>query len=220
MSQHLSSTATAVAVFFKVVNEKPAAVEFPTSLARGFILVGGHSSRFGADKALHRVAGRPMALRVADVVSRVAASVTLVGRPEKYRQLGLPVMADKLDGIGPLGGILSVLEESDTEWNLIVACDLPRIRQGVLELLMEQTRRSAADVVWPVTPDGRLQPLCAAYSKRSVRRVRPAVERGVRKITEAFAECRIAKLPFEDRAPFSNVNHKSELESLFQDPAL
>ncbi len=194
---------------------KPTAIEFPTPSARGFILVGGRSSRFGADKALHRVGGRPMALRVADVLSKVVESVTLVGRPARYRQLGLPVIADKFDGIGPLGGILAALEESDTEWNLIVACDLPRIERSVLECLIQRVRTADADVVWPAAPDGRIQPLCAAYSKRAAVRVRSAVERGVRKVADAFSGCRIAKPSFDDQAPFHNVNRMSELESLF-----
>ncbi len=199
---------------------KPAAVEFPTALARGFVLVGGRSSRFGRDKALHPVGGRPMALRVADTLAQVVESVTLVGPPAKYRALGLPVIADKREGIGPLGGVLAALEEAALEesaaaWSLIAACDLPRIDRGALERLLRRALTSGADAVWPATPDGRLQPLCAAYSKRSAARARAAAQRGVFKIADAFASCRIDKLAFADPAPFRNVNHPSDLEALF-----
>ena len=199
------------------MSKKTAAIESPPAPARGFVLVGGRSSRFGNDKALHRIGGRPMALRVADVLGQVVESVTLVGRPEKYRRLGLPVIADKLDGIGPLGGILAALEESDAEWNLIVACDLPRIERSVLECLIHRARTAGADVVWPVTPDGRIQPLCAAYAKRAAGRARSQVERGVRKVADAFCGCHIDKPAFADQAPFRNANRASDLESLLED---
>ncbi len=194
---------------------EPAAITFPTPLARGFVLVGGRSSRFGADKALYPVAGRPMALRAADALAQVVESVTLVGRPEKYRALGLPVIADKPAGIGPLGGILAALDESDTEWSLITACDLPGIDRGAFERLLRRALTSGASAVWPATPDGRLQPLCAAYAKRAAARARAEAERGVFKIADAFASCRIDTLAFANPALFRNVNRLSDLETLF-----
>lgn len=188
--------------------------------AQGFVLVGGRSSRFGADKALHPLGGRPMALCVADVVAQAAASVTLVGPPEKYAALGLSVIPDKdvggkPGGIGPLGGILAALEASASAWNLIVACDLPAVERGVLERLLRRARAEpSVDAVWPAAPDGRPQPLCAAYAKRAAGPARAAAERGVRKVADAFAACRIARLPFDDPAPFRNVNRADDLEAL------
>lgn len=204
------------------MREKQAASATPDAPARGFVLVGGRSSRFGADKALHPLDGRPMALRVADVVAQVAASVTLVGPPEKYAALGLPVIPDKVirgkpGGIGPLGGILAALEASETDWNLIAACDLPGIERGVPARLLRRARAlPAVDAVWPATPDGRLQPLCAAYAKRAAGPARQAAERGVHKLADAFAACRIAKLPFDDPAPFRNANRAGDMEALLQ----
>jgi len=200
------------------VSDTSKSIEYPTSLVRGFVLVGGRSSRFGHDKALYPIEDRPMAMRIADTLLQVVESVTLVGEPSKYRHLGLPVIADTLEDIGPLGGISSALGESDAQWNLIVACDLLHVDRGVLERLIDCAIDTAADVVWPVTPDGRTQPLCAVYSKAAATHVRTQVKQGVRKVTDAFTECRTLKLRFEDDRPFSNFNYVSDLASSFKVP--
>jgi len=75
----------------------------------GWILVGGRSSRMGRDKAWAESDGRALALRVADKVARVCGTVSLVGNPALYGDLGLPVISDRLPGEGPLAGIDTVL---------------------------------------------------------------------------------------------------------------
>jgi molybdopterin-guanine dinucleotide biosynthesis protein A len=104
----------------------------------GYILVGGKSSRFGRDKALVEVGGRPLALRVVDALSPVTGTVTLVGAPEKYRHLGLRVIPDLLADFGPLAGILAALDDSQRAWNLLLACDMPRVTAGFLTFLLDR----------------------------------------------------------------------------------
>src|SRR6058998_1400393 len=93
----------------------------------GFVLVGGRSSRMGRDKACLPLQGRTLLEHVAAAVAAAAGSVTLVGSPERYQNLGFRVIADSLPGCGPLGGIHTALGASPADWNLIVACDMPGI---------------------------------------------------------------------------------------------
>ncbi|MES1257997.1 MAG: NTP transferase domain-containing protein, partial [Acidobacteriota bacterium] len=83
----------------------------------GWILVGGRSARMGSDKALLRIGGRPLALRIADAVAEVCGPVTLVGDPARYASLGLPVLADEFAGEGPLSGIEAALRGTRADWN-------------------------------------------------------------------------------------------------------
>ena len=179
----------------------------------GYILVGGKSARFGRDKALLEVEGRPLAVRLAETVGAAAGSVTLVGPPEKYGTLGLRVIPDSLADFGPLAGLLAALDDSQSDWNLVTACDMPNLTEAFLRFLLEEARRSRADILLPLDASGRAEPLCAAYSLGCREAIRAAVGRGVHKMTDAFTGLRVHELLPKDYAAydpdgclFANVN--------------
>ena len=187
----------------------------------GYILVGGKSSRFGRDKALVEIGGRPLALRVADALSPVTGEVTLVGAPEKYLRLGLRVIPDPLPDFGPLAGILAALEDSKSAWNLLVACDMPGISSEFLSFLLERARESRADVMLPMDAGGRAEPLCAVYALGSQGAIRQAIERGTHKVSDAFDQLQVGRLlPAEygrfdpDGRLFANLNSPADWEKL------
>ena len=186
----------------------------------GYVLVGGRSSRFGTDKALAEWHGEPLARWVAKRVRAAAGSVTLVGSPERYQDLGLPVVADETPGLGPLGGILAALRHSHADWNLVVACDMLYVTAEFLEYLVRLAQEDAADVVMPLDCEGQDEPLCAVYGRRSRETIDEAVARGVRKVTEAFAGLRVRRVGHAayasldpDGRLFANLNTKDELEA-------
>jgi molybdopterin-guanine dinucleotide biosynthesis protein A len=186
----------------------------------GYVLVGGRSSRFGTDKALAEWHGEPLARWVAARVRAAAGSVTLVGSPERYRDLRLPVVADETPGLGPLGGITAALQHSHADWNLVVACDMPYVTAEFLGYLVSLAQEDAADVVMPLDGEGQDEPLCAVYARRCHGSIEVAVQRGVRKVTEAFAGLRVRRVGHAAYASldpggrlFANLNTTDELEA-------
>src|SRR6185312_14897849 len=133
----------------------------PNSDRAGWILVGGRSSRMGLDKARAESDGRALALRVADKAARVCGVVSLVGNPAAYGDLGLPAIADRVPGEGPLAGIDTVLSASSCDSNLIIACDMPAIDENLLEALLA----SDGDCVLPRHENEKTEPLCAVYRR-------------------------------------------------------
>ena len=107
-----------------------------------YILVGGKSSRFGSDKALLEIEGRPLVVHLAAIAQQAAGSVTLVGQPARYEHLGLPIIPDTQADIGPLAGILAALEHSSQPWNLLLACDMPHVTAAFLDWLFTQAEAS------------------------------------------------------------------------------
>lgn len=89
----------------------------------GFILAGGESRRMGRDKAALEWGNGFLLDHMVQLLSTVAGRVRVVGREE---------LPDRIPGKGPLGGILTALEATDTEENLIVAVDLPLLTEAFL----------------------------------------------------------------------------------------
>ena len=108
---------------------------------RGVILAGGGATRLaGRDKALLPLGDKPL---LTHVVSRLAPQVdTLVlnsnAPAERYAEFALPVLADKLPGLGPLAGVHAAAATWPDEILVSVAVDLPflpldtvaRLRRG------------------------------------------------------------------------------------------
>lgn len=128
-----------------------------------FVLAGGQSRRMGCDKAFALFEGRTLLQRALDTVRQVSSDVAIVGARQKFAEYGL-VVEDLYPDRGPLAGIHAALRASATEWNLVLAVDLPYVTCEFLRYLVQQARASTALVTLPSTPDGR-QPLCAVYRK-------------------------------------------------------
>lgn len=171
--------------------------------AMGWVFVGGKSMRFGSDKAFLPWRGRPLVLHVAETVQASAGSVTLVGDPEKYAGLGLPVIPDPVPEFGPVGGLLAVLEATQAQWNLVTACDMPHLSEEFLRFLLARAAESDADVVLPLGEDNRPQPLCAVYRVTARETMQAAIERGEHKVTRAFEGLRLEKIPAPEFASFN-----------------
>jgi len=117
--------------------------------ASGFVLAGGASKRMGRDKALLPFDGTTLVEHVAKIVCQAVGSapgsVALVGDPDRLSHLGLPVFPDELPGCGPLSGIYTALKITQTDWNVVVACDMPGVSADVLRALLRCAETADAE---------------------------------------------------------------------------
>jgi len=159
----------------------------------------------GRDKALLPFRGATLAGTVAEAVGAAAGSVRLVGSLS-YGELGYGIVPDMYPGEGPLGGILTALDHSPADWNLIVACDMPALSADFLGQLLDAAGARDAGVLLPVDPSGRLQPLCAVYHRSCRQGLGAAFARGVRKMAVALEHVPHAPGPVAEAFYFQNVN--------------
>jgi molybdopterin-guanine dinucleotide biosynthesis protein A len=89
----------------------------------------------------------------------------------------------------PLAGIATALNATKMPWNLILACDLPYLTAVWLDWLLERSVASSAQILIPRTSRG-LEPLAAVYRRECAAPIVAALERGIRKVTDALAEFR------------------------------
>jgi len=149
-----------------------------------FILAGGRSTRMGRDKALLVLNGQTLVERAVELGSKVAGEVWIVGDPKKFSRFGR-VVGDVYQERGPLGGIHVALSSTKTEWNLMVAVDLPSLKADFLRWLVEQAQADGAVVTVPHAA-GHLQPLCAVYRKQFAQAAQTELEAGRNKIDPLF----------------------------------
>ncbi|HXN48047.1 MAG TPA: molybdenum cofactor guanylyltransferase [Bryobacteraceae bacterium] len=174
--------------------------------ARGFVLTGGGSSRMGRDKARLPFRGRTLIEWVAGQVREAAGSVTLVGAPERYADLGLEAIAEAHAGLGPLSGIEAALGHSEADLNLIVACDMPHLNVADLRGLIASAAAWDADVCATAGgPDGA-EPLCAVYHRRCLADVQQALGEGRLKVFELYAGWKVRLWEPADPNLATNIN--------------
>ena len=134
------------------------------------ILAGGLSSRFGSNKALQTLAGKPLICHMIERVSRVAGEVVVVlGRGESKTEydailpLHVRVVNDDREGKNPLVGMVAGLGAIVSDYTAILACDAPFVNSEVIELLFRRALK--ADAAIPRWNRRRIEPLQAVYCR-------------------------------------------------------
>jgi len=148
------------------------------------ILAGGFSKRFGQDKGLVKLAGKPLVLhmfeRASVVVDEVLVVVSSESQKEAYSSL-VPnenrIVVDNENFRSPLVGALTGFSNTCAEFSFLLPCDTPFVSGKVAELLFETC--AGVDVAVPRWPNDYIEPLQAVYRTNSaLEAARQALERG------------------------------------------
>ena len=167
----------------------------------GAILAGGRARRFGGrDKGRLLVDGRSIVDRQIELLRSITDEVFLVGHdPDRFADLGLPVVPDRVSGAGALGGILTALESTKADRVLVIACDMPFLVEGLLRALL--ARAESGDGAWVRTARGP-EPLVACYRQQARERIREAIETGHLKAADLGERLTLRELTEEDVSAF------------------
>ena len=134
------------------------------------IVAGGRSTRFGdRDKAVADLAGVPMIRRVADRLARVCEHLVVNCRADQRDAIGDALVGtavptafavDTEPDRGPVAGIRTGLRAVDTEYAVVVACDMPFVDPDFVRYLFERAAGHDAAVA---RPDEWYEPMQAVY---------------------------------------------------------
>ncbi|MBB6251599.1 molybdenum cofactor guanylyltransferase MobA [Nitrospirillum iridis] len=190
----------------------------------GLILAGGLARRFGGseartvDKALLSLAGRPLLAHVRGRLAPQVAALALNanGDPARYRDQGLPILADTVAGHpGPLAGVLAGLEFARAEGGythvLSAPADCPFLPP---DLAARLTAAISPDGVACATSAGQRHPVVALWPIILAAPLRHALaEEEVRKVGAFLARQPLAQVDFPARPldPFFNINTPDDL---------
>ncbi len=132
------------------------------------VLAGGFSCRFGEDKGLVKLAGKPLLNHVVDAIRPivdevvvVTSSATRVAQYQKIVSSFVRFAVDTRESEGPLIGALTGFSVALGEYALMLPFDTPFVSRDVVTLLFDLcVGRSAVIPRWP---NGQIEPLHAVY---------------------------------------------------------
>ncbi len=179
--------------------------------ATAIVMAGGNSRRMGTDKSMLPIKGRPMVEHICQQLCDTFTNVLISANDaEKYAHLDWDVVADRMPGQGPLMGIASALEVSDSEFNLVVACDIPQVDLPFARRMLAEAE--GADVVVPVTSDGEEQPLFAVYRNSVHQHANDVLALGGRRVCRIYDLCKVQFMELDDTGWFANLNTMADYQ--------
>ena len=206
------------------------------------ILCGGLSSRMGSDKAMLKIGEdtfvEHLYRNAREHFDRIIISID-TGEHEKIIR-GLPlfcslrsdedatapeIVVDNYEKAGPIGGMLSVFENTDVERFAVISTDVPEADMRVLSALYELCTKGTARLIMKDCPP---EPLIAAYDRKVYETLKSAYEGGERRlkrvlpvrycdlISDDELKCFDRELEDLDFArAFRNYNTQEELRDLY-----
>ena len=137
----------------------------------------------GREKLSVEIGGQILVERVNNVLSSSCLEVLVVGGGDFQLEGARHVKDERPGGQGPLAGIEAGLAAAHYDHVFVAAGDMPFLPQGLVEYLLERLVRGNVAAVIP-HHGGRSHPLCGAYSRDLLPRVRNALDGGVRAVHE------------------------------------
>ncbi|PNR97987.1 Molybdopterin-guanine dinucleotide biosynthesis protein A [Petrotoga olearia DSM 13574] len=183
------------------------------------LLSGGKSSRFGTNKALESVNGRPLIEQIVQSLKNAFEKVYIIGNVKEYAFLqDVFFCEDIIPNKGPLGGLLTGLTCSDSEYNFLTACDMPFLTNEFFEFVKLQ--KKDYDVLVPEY-NSYLEPLAAVYSKKCLPFISASLEKNQLKLKSFFPKVQvriikenvIKEIGVPERL-FFNINYKEDIEKM------
>ncbi len=138
----------------------------------------------GADKALLRFdADGPVLIeRVIAVARAIADEVVIIAPNDRnYQQFGVPVVADRFPGEGPLGGIATALAASSRAQTFVLSCDHPLLSVPLLRWLSELPPRGVVMVEQLLAGRHYRYPLLARYDRAALHPIEKLLANGERR---------------------------------------
>lgn len=180
----------------------------PSAITLG-ILAGGRAMRLGGvDKAWLERQGIPQVLRHVQVLRAQVGPVLVSANrnPERYAAHGLRVVADRVSGLGPIGGLHALSRAVSTPWLVTVPVDVLRVDGLMLSALASAGPAGA----YAFDEDGA-QPLLALWPVEALRTaVEQAIRAELRAVHSLQARLGMPAVHF-DALRFGNLNTRADL---------
>lgn len=180
----------------------------------GIILAGGKSSRMGTDKGFLKLNGKLFIEHSIAAMKPLVSQIMIVSNNPEYDAFKLKRVEDIIKNSGPLAGIYSGLHHSETEYNLVLSCDIPLIKTSVLEKLIEANDEVSGII--QIVSNNRQMPLIALYKKTCEATFYKLLQNDERRLHVAINQCKVKNVILNSEFEIftENINTPEELENI------
>ena len=141
-------------------------------------------------------------------------TILSVSESDKFKFLNQKIVVDEKQGYGPLMGLKSALAVSPHEKNFVIACDIPKIHFKLLDQLLLKGEKF--DIVVPVSPNGRIEPLFAVYSKSILPQMELLIKDNVHSLLPLFEICKTYYMELDADSLLKNLNTRQDYEDFLR----
>jgi len=185
----------------------------------GGIFIGGQSRRMGRPKFSLSYNGVSEAERMTGLLAPHCEKVVLSARSEQDLQdLGKLESFDRINdehcGLGPVGGLATLMaQHPDKAW-LITACDMPLLKEGNIEYIIKERDPFRYGTCFMKKGRMGVEPMCAIYEPKFIVPLYEAMSRRELSLSRIISELpfKHVKVPEEYRVDFTNVNTPEEYD--------
>lgn len=180
----------------------------------GIVLAGGKSSRMGSDKGLIKIDNKTFVENVIAAMEPLVNEIIIVSNNPEYDQFGFYRVEDDIKDSGPLAGLYSGLKYSNSEFNLVLSCDIPIIKTEILEKLIEVDYKNYE--VTQIESHNKTMPLIAIYQKQCMHKCLELLQQDERRLRVAVNQLKTKTIVIDSEYdPFvKNVNNKEDLKAI------
>jgi len=189
-----------------------------TDNTTAIILAGGQARRMGGqDKGLIQLAQKPMIEYVLNAIEPQVGTIIINANRNQaiYEKYGFPVIADQIGGYcGPLAGMASGLQISETPFIVTAPCDSPLIPDNLVHKLYSTLQQENAEICTAFS-NSRIQPVFTLMKTELLSSMLDFLNSGERKIDKWFEKHDLAIADFSDQPEtFININSEEELVAI------
>ena len=180
----------------------------------GIVLAGGKSSRMGSDKGLLKIDDTTFIERIIEAMKPLVNQIIIVSNNPEYDQFGYTRIEDDIKDSGPLAGLYSGLKHSNSEFNLILSCDIPLIKTEMLKMLVEADYKN--NEVTQIECNGKTMPLIAIYQKKCMHKCLELLQQGERRLRIAVNQMKTNTILIDTEFDVfvQNINTKEDLKTI------
>lgn len=174
---------------------------------KGLVLIGGKSSRMGADKSELAYQDKPQK----EICKALLESLGIETFYSVKESQNNNEISDVIPDLGPMGGIYSAFQkDSQSSW-LVLATDLPFVKEELIQLLV--SKRNPSKFATTVIGKSKEfpEPLIAIYEPKAYASLQDSIENGNLSLRSMLSKSDIEIIEVNDLL-IRNINTREEYE--------